>query len=275
METPEVAPQGQPQVEPTPSPAPAPTTAPVSAQPEPQPTKYGGKSVEELQRELEEKDRYFSEVNERAARAEHEALLTRNLMEQFARDRGRTQEDVPDVPQVSDDEFLTSPAKATAKIVEAQFARERAERERERVSQYVNTARSAYEVGKAEALKANPNLFRGIEPDISREILNNVQSSLKAGAPVEADILRNPRYWEAAAVAMRIMNGEDVSKYYTRTHNPMTPAHQETPSAGGPPRAANQLTPEQEALIATGTVTREQFLESLGKVRSAAAERQR
>ena len=61
-------------------------------------------------------------------------------------------------------------------------------------------------------MKANPNLYRGIEADISREVLNNVQNSLKSGQPVDTTVLENPRYWEAAALAYRVMNGEDVSK---------------------------------------------------------------
>lgn len=260
MPEPEVAPTGQPQVEQTPTAAPAPTTAPTEAKPEPIATKYGGKSLEELAREMEEKDRYISEVNERAARAEHEAMLTRNLVEQFARDRGGVKDDVPEVPMPTDDEFLTSPAKATQRIIEAQFARERAEREKERAAGYVNTARSAYEVGKAEAIKANPNLFRGIETDIAREILNNVQASFRSGQPVDPEVLRNPRYYEAAALAYRVMNGEDVSKFYGRTHTPMTPTHTETPTAGGPPQDVVTMSEEERWTARQWGITDEQYM---------------
>ena len=225
--------------------------------------------MEELASEMEEKDAYIAQVNERAARAEHEAMLTRNLVEQFARDRGPVQDEVPAVPNVTDDEFLTNPAKATGKIIESYFARDRQEREKERVNQYVNSARSAYETGKDKALKANPNLYRGIEADISREVLNNVQNSLKSGQPVDTTVLENPRYWEAAALAYRVMNGEDVSKFYApRQHSPMAPVHTETPGAGGPPRSETTLTPEQEELISRGNITREQFMASMAKVRS-------
>lgn len=260
---------GQPQEGQPPLTAPVPAPAPTEAKPEPVATKYGGKSLEELSREMEEKDAYISQVNERAARAEHEAMLTRNLVEQFARDRGPVQDEVPAVPNVTDDEFLTNPAKATGKIIESYFARDRQEREKERVNQYVNSARSAYETGKDKALKANPNLYRGIEADISREVLNNVQNSLKSGQPVDTTVLENPRYWEAAALAYRVMNGEDVSKFYApRQHSPMAPVHTETPGAGGPPRSETTLTPEQEELISRGNITREQFMASMAKVRS-------
>lgn len=261
---------GQPQEGQQPAPAaPAPTPAPTEARQEPVATKYGGKSLEELAREMEEKDAYISQVNERAARAEHEAMLTRNLVEQFARDRGPVQDEVPAVPSVTDDEFLTNPAKATSKIIESYFVRERQEREKERVTQYVNSARSAYEAGKDKALKANPNLYRGIEADISREVLNNVQNSLKSGQPVDTAVLENPRYWEAAALAYRVMNGEDVSKFYSaRQHTPMAPVYTETPGASAPPRPEMTLSPEQEELIARGGITREQFLEAWKKERS-------
>jgi hypothetical protein len=257
---PETTPTGQPQVEPTQvMTAPAPTTAPTEVKPEPQATKYGGKSLEELAREMEDKDRYISEVNERAARAEHEAMLTRNLVEQFARDRGK-QDEVPEIPSVTDDEFLTNPAKATGKIIEGYFARDRQEREKERVGQYVDRARSSYETGKAAALKANPSLYRGIEADISREVLNNVQSSLRAGQPVDAAVLENPRYWEAAALAMRVMNGEDVSKYYGKTHTPMTPAHTETPTAGAPPQDVVTMSEEERYAAKSWGITDEQYM---------------
>jgi hypothetical protein len=152
----------------------------------------------------------------------------------------------------------------------------KAEREQEKTRQYVDTARTAYEEGKAGAMKANPSLYRGIEADLSREVLNSVQSSLRAGSPVDASALKNPKYWEAAAVAMRIMGGEDVSKYYERkVHTPMTPTHQETPTAGTPPQAEMTLTPEQEFIISKGNITREQFMEAWKKERSITAGRNR
>ena len=256
--------------------APAEPQAPQVTTPPPTPPSGGGKTLEQLAQEVEEKDSLIAQVNERAARAEHEAQLTRNLVEQFARGQGRPQEPVPATPEVSDDEFLTNPAKATARIIEGYFAKDRAEREQEKTRQYVDTARTAYETGKAEALKANPNLYRGIEADLSREVLNSVQASLKAGSPVDSSALKNPKYWEAAAVAMRIMNGDDVSKYYERkVHTPMTPTHQETPTAGTPPQAEMTLSPEQEELISKGNITREQFMEAWKKERNIAAGRNR
>ena len=262
MSEPELTQPGQPVEAVAPAPAVEPTapTAPVEVKQE-VPTKYGGKTVEDLAREMDEKDSYIASVNERAARAEHEAMLTRNLVEQFARGQGRPQEPVPTTPEVSDDEFLTNPAKATARIIEGYFAKDRAEREQEKTRQYVDTARTAYEEGKAGAMKANPSLYRGIEADLSREVLNSVQSSLRAGSPVDASALKNPKYWEAAAVAMRIMGGEDVSKYYERkVHTPMTPTHTETPTAGGPPQDVVVLSSDDRATARAWGFTDEQMM---------------
>jgi len=263
-------------------PIPAPAT-PQPAQettPTPSPPSGGGKTMEQLAQEVEEKSRYIEEVNERAARAEHEAMLTRNLVEQFTRGQGRPQEQVPTAPEVSDDEFLTNPAKATSKIIEGYFARDRAEREQERRGQYVNSARTAYETGKSEALKSNPKVFQGIEARISSEMLDTVKRSLETGNPIDADSLRNPNLWLAAAVAYRISEGEDLmtiaSKYSERkVHTPMTPTHQETPTAGGPPKAEMPLTPEQEFIISKGNVTREAFMEARKKVRDITEEKNR
>ena len=266
MDTPEQVESGQPQVtqvtamnapEPTQTAAPEPTKQDAST------AKYGGKTVDELASELAEKDAYISSVNERAARAEHEAMLTRNIVEQFSRERGKPAE--PEVPNVTDDEFLTNPAKATGKIIESYFHRERAEREKERVAQYVESARSAYETGKQEAVKSNPNLYRGIQTDIEREVLNNVQASLKAGQPVDTNVLRNPRYWEAAALAMRVMNGEDVSKYYQSKNAPMAPGHTETPTAGLPPQAGTSLTQGEIAMAQFLGGTPEQYAAAKAK----------
>jgi hypothetical protein len=241
--------------------APAEPQAPQVTTPPPATPTGGGKTPEQFVQELEEKDSLIAQVNERAARAEHEAMLTRNLVEQFTRGQGRPQEDVPKTPEVSDDEFLTNPAKATSKIIESYFARDKAEREQEKTRQYVDTARTAYEEGKAGAIKANPNLYRGIEADLSREVSNSVLSSLKAGQPVDASALKNPKYWEAAAVAMRIMGGEDVLKYYERkVHTPMTPTHTETPTAGASPQAAQVLTPEEKAGAKFFGLTDEQWI---------------
>jgi hypothetical protein len=71
------------------------------------------------------------------------------------------------------------------------------------------------------------------------------------------------------------MNGDDVSKYYTRSNQPMTPTHQETPGPGGVPKAEMTLSPEQEELISKGNITREQFMEAWKKERNIAAGRNR
>jgi phage I-like protein len=86
------------------------------------------------------------------------------------------------------------------------------------------------------------------------------------GNPVDVESLNNPKMWEAAAIAYRISEGEDLmsiaSKYYdTRKATvPMTPTHTETPSAGGPPQAATVLTPEEKAGAKFFGVTDEQWI---------------
>jgi hypothetical protein len=278
------APPGQPAEVVAPAPAePTAPTAPVEVKQE-VPTKYGGKTVEDLAREMAEKDDYISQVNERAARAEHEAQLTRNLVEQFARGQGRPQEQVPtapDEPPIGDDDLISNPKAVFVKGFQWMESKMRAEREQERRGQYVNTARSAYEDGRAAALKSNPKIFQGIESKISEGVLDNVKHSLEAGNPVDVDTLRSPKFWESAAVAYRISEGEDLmsiaNKYYgeRKVLTPMTPTHTETPTSGTPPKAEMTLSPEQEELISKGHVTREQFMEAWKKERSIADGRKR
>lgn len=257
----------------TPLTAPAEPQAPQAPPQQPQTPTGGGKSAEQLAAELQEASDLIRETQDRLARMEHERELERQVRTNLT--AGRVEEQTPELDYDKlDGEFLTSPAKAMSKILDARLAKEKQERDRERAATYITSARTSFESGHAEATKANPGLFKGIDGDISREILGNVQAGLQAGQPVDVEILRNPKYWEAAAVAYRIMNGEDVSKYFGGTRTPMTPQYAETPTAGNPPQAAT-LTPEQEELIAKGHITREQFLESLGKVRATSAERSR
>jgi hypothetical protein len=284
MSEPELAQPGQPVEAVAPAQAePTAPTAPVEVKQE-VPTKYGGKTVEDLAREMEEKDSYISQVNERAARAEHEAQLTRNLVEQFARGQGRPQEQVPvapDEPPIGDDDLISNPKAVFVKGFQWMESKMRAEREQEKRGQYVNTARTAYENGKAAALKSNPKVFQGIESKVSEGMLDNVKRSLDAGNPVDIESLNNPKMWEAAAIAYRISEGEDLmsiaSKYYdTRKATvPMTPTHTETPSAGTPPQAEMPLTPEQEFIISKGHITREAFMEARKKVRDITVEKSR
>jgi hypothetical protein len=177
---------------------------------------------------------------------EHDRDLERQMRTNLTAERG------PQEPEIDfdklDGEFLTSPGRAMAKILDARLGQERKERDRDKVTQYIASARTSFESGKDAAVKANPGLFKGVAEEISREILGNVQSGLQQGQMVDSDILRNPKYWEAAAVAYRIMNGEDVSKYYGGTRTPMTPGHTETPTAGGPPQAAPTLTDKEVAM---------------------------
>lgn len=249
MTEPAEAPQGQPGAVAQPTDvmsAPSPEPAQPEAKEGESPSKYGGKSVEDLLRELEEKDRYVSEVNERAARAEHEALLTRNLVEQFARERGKPQEQTEQAPelQISDDDFLTKPGDTFRKGFQWMQAQFRAERERDKAEQYITQARTAFEEGKAAALKADPLLFKGIEQTVADNMFAMVKMSLDNKQPIDPTVLRDPKTWRGFAAAKRINDGEDLAKYVVKSHTPMAPVHQETPTPGAPPQGRPPLTDE-------------------------------
>lgn len=270
--------QGQPESTPQPAPA-APAQEPASVQPQQEaPPKYAGKTMEELAQEMLEKDRYISEINERAARAEHEAMLTRNLVEQFARERGTQQGTQPTGPEVSDDEFLTNPAKATAKIIEGYFQRDRQERERERAEQTIYQARTAFEQGRQKAVQSNPNLFRGIESELTNQLTQTVAQGLRSGQQIDPDSLKDEKYWRTAAVALRMAKGEDPVKilsYFApqTSPSPVAPVQTEVPGPGSPPQGTAQLTPEQESAARMAGFTREQFAEMWGKTLADKARR--
>lgn len=249
--------------------APTEPQAPQVTTPTPTPPSGGGKTLEQFAQEAEEKDALIAQVNERAARAEHEAQLTRNLVEQFARGQGRPQEQVPvapDEPPIGDDDLISNPKAVFVKGFQWMESKMREEREQERRGQYVNTARTAYENGKAAALKSNPKVFQGIESKVSEGMLDNVKRSLDAGNPVDIESLNNPKMWEAAAIAYRISEGEDLmsiaSKYYdTRKATvPMTPTHTETPTSGGPPQDVVTLSADDRATARAWGFTDEQMM---------------
>ena len=243
--------------------APAPTEAP--------PARYGGKSPDELARELEESQARIQELADRAARAEYEATYTRNLMEQFGQNRRQPEATATVQPEVTDDEFLQNPAKATAKIVQHYFQMDKAERDRREKEQYIQAAKSNYESGRNTALKQNPRVFAGIEADVSKEVFTAFEKGM-----VNADALRDPGFWEASAAIIRFARGErNLEKYYHSQPTPVAPAHTEVPNASIPPKVEPTLSVEQEELIQRAGITREQFLQSMAKVRAADAERKR
>lgn len=242
-------------------------TAPVEQQSPPaqapqQPVPSGGgKSVDQLAKELDEQNALIRDAQDQLARMAHERELERVYYANLTAGKQAPQE--PEAPAVTDDEFLANPAKATAKMLDGYMAREKAEREREKATQYVDSARRAFESGREAALKENRELFRGIETVVATEMLNNIRDSFKSGQPVDITVLENPRYHLAAALAMRVMNGDDLSKYFgPRQTVPMAPVYTETPSAGIPPKAAPVLSDSERALARSFGVTEEQWAET-------------
>lgn len=245
---------------------PAPETQPATPQAPP-----AGRSVEEVLSELQEAKSLIQQANERAARAEHEAQYTRNLIEQFG--KGKTaQEPVPAVPDVSDDEFLTNPAKATTKIIQAFREQDRQERERKEREQYVERAKSQFETGRKQATTQLGKLAQGIENEIASEI----QQGIISGA-IHPDAATDPDLWAVTALAYRYkVRGErNFDRYFSSGHTAMAPVHQETPTASTPPRAEMTLSPEQEELISRAGITREQFIEAMKKERGISETRAR
>ena len=280
MSEPEPAVTGQPTTEVAPvNVMTAPPTEPAPPIAKEVAPKYAGKSLEEFAREAEEKDRVISELNENQARLQHDVRYTQSLMEQFARERGKAPEEVPKEIEFTDDEFLTSPGKVFTRAIKEIQTLNKQEREQERIRNIVNETKTAFEQGKEAAFKANPSLFKGIEAPLSNDLAGTVQNLFRSGQPVDSSYLKDPKQWESMAVAYRMSKGESLqsilSKYYSKDTTPMTPAHQETPTAGAVPKAEMTLSPEQEELISKGNITREQFMEAWKKERSITEGRNR
>lgn len=265
--------EGQPTPTPTAPPEGIPAVPAAPAEPTPTPPKpSGGRSVDELFNEMEELKRTNAELADKAARAEHEATYTRNLIETLRTDRPQRAEPKHEVPQISDDEFLTNPAGATVKVIDAYFQRERAERERRDLEAKVERAKSLFETGKRSAFEKGGKLFQGIENEVAQEI----QRGMISGA-IQPEAATDPTLWEVTAMAIRYANRKERSfdKYFADHRTPMSPGHQETPTPSGPPKAEMTLSPEQEELISRTGITREQFLQNWAKVKAGEQERNR
>lgn len=228
-----------PAAQPAPEPQPPTPSAPVG----------GGPSLESVLAEL-------NAAKERAARAEHEALYTRNLIEQLNQGKREPAPTVPAEPPVTDDEFLTNPAKATAKIVAFYQEREKAEREQEKRSQYVERARELFETGRKTVVTPTNKLVHGIEDAIAAEIQNGIINGV-----IDPTAATDPDLWNVTALAYRYkaLGERNFDKYLGSTTQGMAAGHQETPTPGAPPKAAPVLTSEERAGARFFGVTDEQW----------------
>lgn len=245
-----------------PAPAPAPVEAPVAqpapAEPTPSPAPVqAGKSVETLVAEMEEMRRQTQQALEKAARAEHEASYMRTLIEQQNRETKPTAEAVPEVPPVSDDEFLTNPAKATAKIVSYFREQDKKEQEKKAREQYVERAKSLYETGRKQATTQLGKLLGGIENEVSLAVQQGVISG--AITPEQA---QDPDVWSMTAIAYRFKErGErNFDKYFSTAPTPPPPSYTEVPSPGAPPRDVVMLSEEERLTARQWGISDEQYL---------------
>jgi hypothetical protein len=203
----------------------------------------GGRSVEELFNEMQELKRMNSELAEKAARAEHEATYTRTLIDTFSRGAQPQQEQVPEQPDITDDEFLQNPGKATAKLVSSLFEREKAEREKEKQMAYVERAKNLFEAGSKTAAEKLGRLMQGIEPEVKQY----VQQGIISGA-VDPEAAQNPELWASTAMVLRYMKGErNFDKYFSESKQGMAPGYSETPTAGAPPKDVPAMSDEDKA----------------------------
>ena len=272
-------PQG-PQAATTPAPdLSGPSAAPsVPAEPTPTPQPLGGPAVadlsnaiEELRRAKDELAQRAAQAEERAARAEHEANYTRNLVETFRQPATTPAQPASAQVDITDDEFLTNPAKATTKFIRSMFDQEKAERERERQVQYVDQARTKFESGAKLADEKLGRLMAGIGPDVKAQVREAI-----INRQLDPDAADDEGIWAITAMALRYQRGErNFDKYFTDRPAPMTAPHTETPTATAPPKAEATIPPEVEALLQNSTITREQYLQSLAVERGARAERAR
>lgn len=266
--------EGQPTPTPMAPPEGIPAVPAAPAEPTPTPPQpSGGRSVDELFNEMEELKRLNAELADKAARAEHEATYTRNLIENLRTDRPQRETEQKPAPiDISDDEYLTAPGKAMSRGFMALEERLMGALQRRELEAKVERAKSLFETGKRSTLEKGNKLFQGIENEVAQEI----QRGIISGA-IQPEAATDPTLWEVTAMAIRYANRKERSfdKYFAEHKTPMSPGHQETPTPSGPPKAEMTLSPEQEELISRTGITREQFLQNWAKVRAGEQERNR
>lgn len=242
----------------TPAPEPAPEPSPA-----PPPAKYEGKTLEEFKAEAEQKDAFITTLAQEKARAEHDAAYARTLLEQLGKGP-QAPAAAPAEPVLDDDEFLRSPAKSTYGMLKSLMDKERQEREQKERQQIIFTARTNYEMGRANAIKSSPKLYSGIENEVSQAVFQAFETG-----QLRPEQLNSAEIWDATAKLTRIMRGElNLEKYYDHRPTPMPPAPTETPGASLPSQATAMLTPEQEEAARRAGFTREQFLEMWKKTQA-------
>lgn len=246
--------------------------------PEPVPeTKYGGKSLEQMAAEMEQKDSYITQLAQKAALAEHEAQLAKNLFDQIQQGSKKTEPEVPGFDaEAMLDAYAKDPINTTMRLVKMQIQAEQREREQADLSTKANKAKENFEAGYAEAYKKNPRIFNGIEDSVKQETFNGVKIwfDTRGKYGVDPEALSNPEYWIKAAGAQRFVSkGEtNLASYFNAVPTPVQAVHTETPTASNPPQSAISLSQEEKEYARQWGISETDFMET--KKRSE-AEKQR
>lgn len=243
---------GQPAVQPVPPVVPV--VEPTTAEPAP-----GGavKTAEQFAEELAEKQRLIDEALDRAARAEHDATLTRTLMEQY----GPKKAEEPDKPFFTNEEFLSDPGNALNKALKSIQDGVRSEFERREKIERTERAKESFLEGRELATKEFPDLMKGIESRVQQEVAKGLLEGI-----IDPDAARNPKVWAATAFSIRMSNESDpfVKNVFGGAKSPsiipVRPAHTETPTAGAPPRVDVVLSEDDRATARSWGITDEQML---------------
>ena len=253
-----------------------PAQAEPTAQPQPQaqPTpqgdsKYGGKSPEELQRLLEEKDRFIAEQGQAAAQARHDAEYFKTLTEQSggpvfgpapahqapqAQPQAQPQTPVPPMglpfdPSrvVTEEEFVQNPIAASAKIALAMREYDKAVEAQRQSFLTAEAAKRNFVAGRHQAFTSTPGLFQGLETQVADAVAQAYKDKL-----LTADQLLDAKTWQLAAQMVRWERGEyDLGKYYkpAQPPTPVAPGFQQAPSARQAASGQTTLTPQQQEMV--------------------------
>lgn len=225
---------------------------------------YKDKSPDELRSMLRDAQKQIgkqaNEVGEvRRLKEEFEALrseLAQRQYQQFEQPRY-----VPAPPKEEEEEFdFTSVPKSVEKIVERKLQQERQARQMEMARRDALDAQAAFEAGKKEAFKQNPELYRGLEKDLEWQFFNGWKNGT-----VDKRTLADPSNWEALAVVMRHQKGDLANVMSRKT---VTAPRMETPTSRRMAEAEDddtfQLTREDRDLMERSGLSEKEYREAYG-----------
>ena len=224
----------------------------------------GGQSAEDFKSALEEMRNELADLKLKSDQAAHEANYYKTLV--FGQDKPPEEKQIASEPPTPDEPFdWQNPNASIGKVFRREFetwAKKRQEsEEKQRKSDMARKYEYSFRTGASNALKTNPNLYKGIESEVSQYV-----QQMALQGQFQPEQLESPELWEKAGLMLRAYKGLPVDEFTRKTVKPVQNVSTERPGPQAPPKKKSQLTDaEREMIRGWGDVTEEQYLATKGQ----------